>query len=154
LWRLKGVDVLLRAFATLDSRARLTIVGAGPQEGELHALAAALGVADRVTFAGAVPRTSLADFYSRADVVCIPSLSEALPTVALEAMLCGVPVVGSDTGGLAWVVQDGITGHLAAPADVAALAAALALAASSPEHLAGLGKHGQARALAEFQWSV
>lgn len=128
LQRLKGVDLLIRAFATLlaswvnGPKPRLTIVGGGRFEAEpdpdareeerLRALARELSVDNNVVFEGAVSHDALPLYYSAADVVAVPSLYETFGLVALEAMACGTPVVASRVGGLQWTVRDGETGRL------------------------------------------
>jgi glycosyltransferase involved in cell wall biosynthesis len=160
LWKVKGVDVLLRAAADLlhgQSGERiptiLTVVGGGELHAELAALAASLGIGNDVVFRGAVPRTELASFYANADLVCVPSRSEAFSIVTIEAMMCGVPVVASRTGGLTMLVEDGLTGYLATPQDHLSFAAALRKAAVSPEHLAAFGRRGAAKVQSGFGWA-
>ena len=157
LWNVKGVDVLLRALAELKARphapaVRLEVAGDGPERAALHALASQLGLENSVRFHGNVPRAAVANLYAHADILCIPSLSEALPTVALEAMLMGLPVVGSDTGGIPELVEAGVTGLLATPGDASALAACLAQAAASPGKLAAFGAAGASRVRSQFSW--
>ncbi len=125
---LKGIDLLLRAFARLlegwEGRPlpRLTLVGGRPrlggsdpeavELGRLRELARELGVAGRVSFHGAVPHHQLPMYYAAADVLVMPSTYESFGLVALEAMACGTPVVASRVGGLQWTVRDGETGFL------------------------------------------
>ena len=78
---------------------RLVFCGTGPLAEELQALACRLGVGDHVTFAGLVDNDHIARYYAAADVFVLPSLLEACPTVALEALGCGTPVVSSDNPG-------------------------------------------------------
>ena len=92
----------------------------------LRELAAALGVARWVDFRGPQPQAALPDYYAAADLCVMPSLYESFGMVALEAMACGVPVIGSRVGGLKVTVQDDVTGLLVPEGDTAALAAAIA----------------------------
>ena len=102
LHELAGQRFLIDAFARL-ARARhdvrLVICGTGPLRGDLEAQAAALGVADRVTFTGLLPNEEIARYAAIAEVFALPSLLEALPTVAVEALASGTPVVSADHPG-------------------------------------------------------
>ena len=75
-------------------------------------LAATVGIADRVVFFPPQAHDRLADFYSAAEAVLVPSRSESFGLVALEAAACGTPVIAAATGGLRFVVADGQTGFL------------------------------------------
>ncbi len=127
--RLKGVDVLLRAFAQLaragDARdTRLLIVGGLPvattrgighelrEINRLQRLAGHLGLADQVTFVGAVQQERLPFFYAAASVTVVPSSYESFGLVAVESLACGTPVVATRVGGLSTIVRDGETGRL------------------------------------------
>ncbi len=116
---LKGVDILLGAAAQLESESDcfvLVIGGDGStREGELahlRDLASQLGIAERVSFLGAVDHERLPLFYNAADVCVVPSFYESFGLVALEAMACGTPVVASRVGGLAVTIRDAETGYL------------------------------------------
>ncbi|WP_420129801.1 glycosyltransferase [Longimicrobium sp.] len=120
----KGFDYLVRSMADVD--ARLVILGDGPLRAELGALAAQMGVADRVDLPGSVP--ALAPWYHAADVFALPAVarSEAFGLVQLEAMAAGTPVVNTRLdSGVPFVSRDGETGITVPPADAGALAAAL-----------------------------
>ncbi|MBV8715416.1 MAG: glycosyltransferase [Chloroflexi bacterium] len=118
--RLKGLEVLLRAFALLaDLDAELLIVGGRPgttyesrEITRLQHLAAKLGVAERTRFVGAVPHEELPTYYSAADVSVMPSSYESFGLVAVESLACGTPVVATRVGGLTSIVRDGETGLL------------------------------------------
>lgn len=116
---LKGIDILLGAATQIEDErdCRVLVIGGdnSAQEGEmahLRNLASRLGIADRVTFLGAVDHERLPYFYSAADVCVVPSFYESFGLVALEAMACGTPVVASRVGGLAGTVRDSETGYL------------------------------------------
>ena len=138
----KGQDVLIRALAGVDGA--LALVAGDPWPGEerrleeLRALAASLGVAERVRFAGFRPDVDTV--YGAADVVAVPSTQpDPLPNSALEAAAAGCCVVAADHGGLPEIVRDGVTGRLVAPGDAGALAAALAGLRDDPAERARLG---------------
>lgn len=117
----KGLADLVRACALLRGRGcsfRCTIVGKGPLEAELRALVRALGVEDVVELAGPQPREQLLELYRRASVFAAPCIvgsdgnRDGLPTVLVEAMALGVPVVSTDVTGIPELVEDGRTGLL------------------------------------------
>ncbi len=117
---LKGIEILLRACGQLPSDLdyRLVIVG-GDEHSEarvagLRHEAQALGIGERVLFAGSVPHDRLSLYYGAADVCVVPSYFESFGMVALEAMACGRPVVASRVGGLGSTIRDGETGYLVA----------------------------------------
>lgn len=115
---LKGLDILIGAVACIEdiSDISLVVVGGSPgvdsEMGRLKALSHELGIADRVTFTGAVSHAKLPQYYNAADVFVLPSHHESFGLVALEAMACGTPVVASRVGGLTSFISDGLTGYL------------------------------------------
>ncbi len=142
----KGQDVLIAALAdpALASSGAIALVAGDPWRGEerrldeLHALAARLGVADRVRFSGF--RSDVENVYGAADVVCVPSTQpDPLPNAALEAAAAGCCVVAANHGGLPEILGDATTGVLVAPGDPAALAAALARLHADPARREQLG---------------
>ncbi|KAB8050431.1 TIGR03088 family PEP-CTERM/XrtA system glycosyltransferase [Janthinobacterium rivuli] len=118
----KDQATLLRAFAGLaprHARARLVMAGSGPLAADLRALAAALGVGERVWFPGTVH--DVAGVLRNIDVFVLPSLSEGISNTLLEAMASGVPTLATSVGGNPELVQEGLTGRLFQPGDVPAL---------------------------------
>jgi glycosyltransferase involved in cell wall biosynthesis len=102
LHRLAGQTFLIDAFARVAARrpdVRLVLCGAGPLRSQLEGQAQAAGIAHRVTFAGLLPNEEVARYAAVADVFALPSLLEALPTVAVEALASGTPVVSTDSPG-------------------------------------------------------
>jgi len=108
---LKGHDLAIKALALL-SDARLAIVGYGPEEPKLRALAEQLGVAERVRFLGQLSQDALMDVYRAADVLLLLSSSEGWANVLLEAMACGTGVVATDVGGTSEVLGTSPAGEL------------------------------------------
>lgn len=146
----KGLDYLLQALAAAlpkEPRLRLLLVGQGRCRDELEAQAQALGIRDRVHFAGF--RTDVKALLGTADIFCIPSLSEGLPFALLEACNAALPVVATAVGGMAALLEDGRTAVLVPPRDAHALAAALLKLAADADLCARLG--AAARALIERQ---
>ena len=149
----KGHALLLEALRLLRSRGVLveaTFVGEGPERHGLEELAGALGVADRVRFAGAVGQDELPRWYERADAFCLPTLAEGLGVVLLEAMAAGLPVVSTRVMGVPEVVEEESTGLLVAPGRADELADALERLAASPELRERMGRHGRLRVEREF----
>jgi D-inositol-3-phosphate glycosyltransferase len=128
--------------------------GVGAEEIErLRAIAASAGVADRVRFFPPQSHGRLADFYSAAEAVLVPSRSESFGLVALEAQACGRPVVAAATGGLRYAVVDGVTGYLVKGHDPVDYAGRL-VSILSDRGLAGrLGEAAVAHA-ARFTWEA
>nr|WP_277397418.1 glycosyltransferase [Microbacterium sp. CFH 31415] len=148
----KGVAHLLEAAASRPHW-RIEISGDGSQRAELVALAARLGISDRVTFLGFAQGAELADRYRRLDAIAVPSIPwpgwlEQFCRVAVEAMASGVPVVASRSGAIPDVVAD--AGVLVEAGDPEALAAGLD-EALEPSRWSGLRERGLARAT-EFTW--
>ena len=161
----KGPDVAIRTIAAAIAREpettrdlQLAIVGgpSGHEVGELDRLldlTTSLGIADRVMFFAPQPQERLADFYSAADVVLVPSRSESFGLVALEAQACGTPVVAARVGGLPFVVDDGATGFLVDGHDPKAHAARVLDVLRDDELQARFGAEAAYRAL-RFTWDV
>jgi colanic acid/amylovoran biosynthesis glycosyltransferase len=147
----KGIDVLLEALVQVPS-ARVRVIGDGPDRAALVALAARLGVADRVQFSGKLPKPEVLAALRRAQAIVIPSKvgaggdMEGTPVVLCEAMAAGVPIVASDLGGLGECVDDGTTGILVPPDDPDALAATLTKVLGRSVDLDAIGRAAAAEA--------
>lgn len=132
LMEVKGIDVLINAFSKLveDERFnewKLDIVGDGPELNGLRSLSEKNGVDHRLEFYGSKPREDLKEFYNRAELFVLPSKTtslgekEGLGLVVLEAMIAGVPVIGTDCGGIKETITHRKTGLLVSEDDVNAL---------------------------------
>ena len=149
----KGHGVLLEAIARLaesGGSVTATIVGDGPRRAALEQLARQLGIGDRVSFAGSVGQDDIGRYYEDADVFCLPSFSEGLPVVLLEAMAAGVPVVASRIAGIPELIEDGRSGLLVPPGRADLLADALRSLLVDPRRRADLAAEGRRRVGAEF----
>jgi len=148
LERAKRIDLALEALARMRHPAPALIAGRGPEAERLQALAAELGLGDRVRFAGFVSETELRELYARCRAVLAVPLQEDFGLVAAEALAARKPVVTcADSGGVLELVEDGVSGLVAA-ADPGALGAALDRLAGEPELAARLGAAGERRARA------
>lgn len=145
----KGVDVLIRAAAG-KKKIPVRIVGTGPDERRLKALAKELG-AKNVEFAGFRGGDDLKREYAGARFVVIPSVwYEVFGLIALEAYAAGKPVVATQIGGLAELVRDGETGLTASAGDAGDLAEKMAALWDTPPLCADMGRVGRAWAEDEF----
>lgn len=145
----KGIELLLEALARMQHRVALDVVGDGRAREALQQRAAALGVADRLQWHGALPQPALRDFYRSATALVVPSVGEGLGLVAVEAQLCETPVVAFASGGLLDIVTHGETGYLVPPGDVEALSAQLDALLVDETRLA-VGRAGRQSALARY----
>jgi colanic acid/amylovoran biosynthesis glycosyltransferase len=146
LVRHKGHATLLRALAALARdglQLEATLVGEGPERGELERLAAELGIGGQVRFAGPLGQDELPAVYRDHDVFCLPTLSEAVGVVNMEAMACGLPVVSSELMGVPELIEDGTNGLLVTPGREGELAAALRRLAEDPGLRTRMGMAGR-----------
>ncbi len=164
---LKGIDTLIRAIAYMCKTGvifqyphYLAIIGGDPNVDEsemnsemarLQRLCRELGLEDLVLFLGKRSQSSLPYYYSAAEVLIMPSYYESFGMVALEAMACGTPVVASQVGGLAFLIQDGVTGFVVPGGDYLALSERLTQLVSQPELRQRLGDQAAAYAK-EYSW--
>lgn len=155
-YRRKDTPTLLRAFACVRNRlpeARLRIVGDGPRLSAARRLAGQLGLAELVTFTGALASIAELDReYRRARVFCLPSRQEGFGIVFLEAMAYGLPIAAADAGAVPEVAPPNRTSLLVGPGDAEALAAALLRLLRERDLATRLGSAGPARARG-FDWT-
>jgi glycogen(starch) synthase len=152
----KGFDLAIRAFRIVHRgfpRARLLLVGEGPERAALEGLAHELGLAEAVHFPGPVPPEDVPALLDAASLVVVPSRwDEPFGLVALEAALMERPVVATRAGGLVEVVEHGTTGRLVAREDPLALADAVIHLLENPAQADHLGRMARRRAMERFAW--
>lgn len=164
---LKGLDVLIEAIGIIHNKNVmnensfcLAIIGGEPDQSpeneniemaRIMALSEQYGLKEFVTFLGKRSQDSLPYYYSAAEIVVVPSQYESFGMVALEAMACGKPVVASQIGGLAYLVQDGITGFTVPVDDPVELANRLTSLLEDPGLRDRLGKQA-VRVAQDYAW--
>lgn len=146
----KGIDVLLRAAAGLPGLWRVYVLGSGPEREPLECLANELGIGDRVLFDAPIPSTQMPAYYRGLDVLVLPSRTrpnwkEQFGRVLIEAMACGVPVVGSTCGEIPQVIAGG--GLVFPENDAAALRECLIRLQRDEALRADLSRRGRQRVL-------
>lgn len=152
----KGVLDLVAASDILRAQGvehRLVLVGGRPDEGddEHRRVLQALETAHTNTeLIGAVGHGEMPDIYASADVFCLPSWWEAMPLSILEAMACGLPVVASNVGDVASVIEDGSTGFVVEPKNPEQLASSLGVLLDAPDLRSSMGTAARRRAIETF----
>ncbi|MCX6021620.1 MAG: glycosyltransferase family 4 protein [Chloroflexi bacterium] len=150
----KGAPHLLNALPLVRDRdAMLLLVGDGDLRPELEQQAAALGLTDRVRFAGAVQHDALPPYFAAADLVVLPSFPpESFGIVLIEAMASGLPALAHNIPGVRSVITDGVDGLLAEPGNTADLAAKLDLLLGDAGLRTRMGEAGRRKVQERYDW--
>ncbi|MFT4265023.1 MAG: glycosyltransferase family 4 protein [Nocardioides sp.] len=152
---LKGVNVLLEAFAKLltERELELVLVTKPKEGGRTERLLDRLGIADRVTFAHGLTDEELVALMGSAELACVPSLYEGFSLPTAELMACATPLVVSRAGAIPEVVgPDGLCADLVEPGDVDGLVEAIGALLDDPDRRARMGAAGRARVTESFSW--
>jgi D-inositol-3-phosphate glycosyltransferase len=165
---LKGIDTLIQAIADMrlkgvfeENKLSLAVIGGDPdvspeatsaEMARLQAMREQFGVQDLVAFLGRRSQDTLPYYYSAAEAVVVPSFYESFGMVALEAMACGTPVVASEVGGLAFLVQDEVTGFTVPSDEPDALSLRLTELINKPSLRERMGSQA-ANFAQEYAWS-
>jgi len=154
--RIKGIDILVSAFAKSECRSQSRLVIAGPDDGARSALETQilqLGLKDRIIFTGILTGKDKLQAYIDADVYVLPSRYEAFSLTIFEALACGIPVIVSDRCGASRIVREGNAGCIVQPNDVEMSMAIDRLIGDN--HLRGvLGKNGQRLVRENYSWET
>jgi glycosyltransferase involved in cell wall biosynthesis len=143
---LKGVHILLAAMKnvlSVEKDVGLTVVGEGEYKVRLEEIAAQLRIKERVKFVGWLSQYQLFELIRSCFVFVLPSLSEGLGRVLIEAMVSGKPVVGSNTGGIPEIIRDGETGFLVEPDDSQDLSQKILFLLKNPDLAMKMGMKGK-----------
>ncbi|MFW5928066.1 MAG: glycosyltransferase [Thermoplasmatota archaeon] len=148
LHELKGLNYLIEAFSDVKEKysdVELLIIGGGDLREELKELVHKEGLDQHVKFIGEVEHSKLIDYYQNSDIFVLPSLSEGLSNVIMEAMACGLPVIATDVGGNSELVEHENGGFLIRSRDVPSLSKALERLLKDPELRKHMGKFNRKR---------
>jgi glycosyltransferase involved in cell wall biosynthesis len=143
---LKGIHILIQAMELVIRQipdAKLLIIGRGAYQRQLEELVSELGLEEKAEFVGHVSQTTLRQYMRSCRVLVLPSLSEGLGRVLIEAMACGKPVIGTNVGGIPSLIQDGVNGFLVPPNDPRALAEKLVYLLSNEDEAVRMGGKGK-----------
>jgi glycosyltransferase involved in cell wall biosynthesis len=132
----------------------LTVIGSGEEEKHIKSLVSSLQLENHVDLVGYVPKDNLPDFYNRADVFVLPSISESFGQVLLEAMSSGLPIIASRVGGIPETVKHGVGGLLIEPENSGAIVAAVRTLAKDKALRTSMAAHNLKLATQSFQWST
>lgn len=150
-----GVVGFARAVARMKPRNfRVVVAGDGPEREQMLEILGEARMLDRVRFLGAVPNSSMPDIYRASDLAVLPSLAEATSIAGLEAMACGLPLVGTNVGGIPAIIADGVSGLLVAPADPEELAGALGRLVDDAGLRRAMGEAARRSAEDNFAWPM
>ena len=153
LIRRKGLEFIVEAMRSLrNDGMTLEIAGTGEREQEIVDLVSNYGLADCISLRGYVDRQDLYEYYHRADIFVLPSISESFGQVLLEAMSTGLPVVASRVGGVPETIEHGVSGLLVEPGSSADLSAAIRSLAKDPSLRKKMGAHNAKIARTRFSW--
>jgi glycosyltransferase involved in cell wall biosynthesis len=149
---LKGIDVLIDALAAADGAAELWIIGRpiDPAYAAALRLRAEERLPGRAYFIGHIGQRDLAGRLAGARAFVLPSSSEGLPRVILEAMAVGVPVIATAVGGIPEIIEDGVTGWLVPPGDVRAISERLRWVFEHPDEAEAVGRRGRDIVIGRF----
>jgi len=153
----KGLAYLIRAMkkvAAAHPDVTLCLVGDGPLRSRLEALTVELALSENIAFVGERSRSELPNMYAWCDAVVMPSLSEGLPMVLLEAMASGRPVIASGVGGIPELVKHGETGHLVSPGSVEELADGIIELLGRPDLMEKMGIASRKLVEAAHSWDA
>jgi len=153
---LKGLAHLLEALAKIRAErddVHLVVIGRPKPKSKIPALIDRLGIAEHVEFVKGITTERIVELYAEAELACVPSLYEGFSLPAVEAMACGVPVIGTTGGAVPEVLgRDNETGLIVPAGDADALAQGILRALADPLLRARVGAAGRERALTNFTW--
>ncbi|MGC8988357.1 glycosyltransferase family 4 protein [Infirmifilum sp.] len=144
---------LVKAMRYLKGRGlKLVVIGDGPLRGAIERLVKAYGLEGEVELLGWVPREELVRHYNRMKLLVLPSLTEGLPNVVLEAMACGTPVLATPVGAIPDIIRDGVTGFLLRSTEPKHIAEKISELLANPELLESVSERALAFVRSHFTY--
>lgn len=152
----KGLDFLLQSIPIINKKinSKLIVVGTGNYSEHYKTRANDLNISNNVIFSGFVDGNDLVKYYNEADVLVLPSYNDAegFGIVLIEAQACGIPVIGTNVGGIPAAIKDGETGLLIPPKDINQLSSALIRLLSDKQLSEQMGQSGYSYVRDNFTW--
>lgn len=151
--RQKGLEYLISAIRMLFDKGfdfETKIIGGGPQRDYLEKKIKELGLSEKISLLDSIPQENLFSHYQKSELFVLPSIEEGFGLVLVEAQLCGLPVIGTRSGGITDIIQDNLTGLLVKPQDPLDLAKAIEKILSDPGFAEGLAERGYHSAISKF----
>lgn len=149
----KGLPVLFESLKLLDQQGydfELTLVGDGEERKSLEELAQQMDIAGRLVFAGFASQDGVRGYLLQSDVFILPSFAEGVPVSLMEAMACGIPVIATQVGGIAELIETGETGLLVPPSDPAMLRDAIARYLDNYDLRKKVSRLGRKKVMSDF----
>ena len=151
----KGLETLLHAMTTLvkhNPKLTLTVVGDGNMRSEYETMVERLALKNHIDFKGKLCKEDVARQYQESDILVLPTSFDSSPTVVIEAMSCGLPVVSTYVGGIPKIIKEGETGILIEPNNVEQLQKALLILLNDRNKQIEFGKNGRDRVKQKYTW--
>ena len=151
----KGLEYLISAMRIVGDRyptVNLNLIGEGPLQNEVKQRISELSLNHNITFIGTVKNERIPKYLGESDIFVLPSLSEGLPAVILEAMAAGKPIIASDVGGISEAVEDGVNGFLLEPRNSDQLAEKILYLIEHPEIRKKMGEKSKKIVKDKFTW--
>lgn len=150
-----GVLYFAKAITAIDDKDFYVIVaGDGVDRPEFESIINQGGCSDRVKFLGGVDNKAMPSVFSAGNISVLPSLMEATSIAGLEAMACGLALVGTNVGGIPYIIDDNNTGLLVNPADAESLSKAIKYCLDNREHCAGMSQRALEQVHQRFSWDI
>ncbi|MES9878863.1 MAG: glycosyltransferase family 4 protein [Candidatus Sedimenticola sp. 1PA] len=148
-----GVVIFAEATSALkDLPVKIVFAGDGPERDRVTAILKENGMHDKALFLGNVPNPQMPEIYNAADISVLPSYMEATSITGLESMACGVPLVGTNVGGIPVLIDEGKTGFIVPPGNPEELGRQMHTLAQDPQLRRSMGAQARKKASTEFSW--